>query len=71
LFCKRWRGAPVRAERSIVAKGASTNPFFSIPIGACKASIKRDLMHPLAVLLQHVLSKGQNVIRKNHFSKAR
>ena len=55
---------PVAVKRFIVAKGAAADAFAAVAVGAGEAGVERDLVHPLAVPLQHGPAKGVDAVGK-------
>ena len=57
--------ARARREGFVVAEGAAADAFAAVAVGAGEAGVERDLVHPLAVPLQHGAAKGVDVVGEN------
>ena len=54
--------APVGAERHIITESAATPALAAINIGAGEFGINGNLVHALAITMQHGLTKGIDVL---------
>ena len=59
---ERRRVARARGEGLVVAESAAADALAAVAIGAGEAGIERDLVHPLAVPLQHGAAEGVDAL---------
>jgi hypothetical protein len=70
LHCERHRVTCARGKGFVIAEGAATDSLAAIAIGAGKAGVERDLVHPLAMPLQHGAAKGMDAVGEDAHAAA-